>query len=216
MRLLRKYACAPGFAFCEGSWTYPETNVNRFHKEVNSMRRCTIWALAFCVAVLPAMPSFAADGQTRVPVRNVELNSKGQVVGILIDAAKKPLVGKSVAVHTKAGVEKVSTNQKGVFTLTSAKGGPCKIVVDERAYVCRLWSAGTAPPKSLGAIGLVHAPNHLVRGQSFDDCGDECGEGGGRFGTLGGISGGQLLGLGLLGGAVTAIVIAANNDDDAS
>lgn len=188
------------------------------HKEVTSMQRSAIWVLTFCVTLLPGLSSAvsAADKQVRVPVRNVELDAKGQVVGILINAEKKPLVGKSVAIHTNTGVARAKTDAKGIFTLTSAKGGPCKIVVDERAYVCRLWAAGTAPPKSLGAVGLVHAPDHLVRGQSFDDCGDSCGEGGSRFGTLGGISGGQLLGLGLLGGAVTAIVIAANNDDDAS
>lgn len=182
------------------------------------MQRCTIWALTFCVAILPALSSTAsaADRDVRVPVRNVELTNKGQVVGVLIDAEKQPLAGKILAVHTKAGVAKTKTDANGRFELTSAKGGPCKIVVDERAYVCRLWSAGTAPPESLTAVGLVHAPDHLVRGQNYDDCGDGCGEDGGRFGALGGISGGQLLGLGLLGGAVTAIVIAANNDDDAS
>lgn len=182
------------------------------------MQRCTIWAMTFCVAILPGLSSTAsaADAEVRVPVRNVELTSKGQVVGVLIDAQKRPLAEKSVAIHTNSGVEKSITDAKGRFTLTSEKGGPCKIVVDERAYVCRLWKSGTAPPRSLTAVGLVHAPEHLVRGQNFDDCGDECGEAGGRFGRLGGISGGQLLGLGLLGGAVAAIVIAANNDDDGS
>lgn len=180
------------------------------------MQRCTIWALTFCLAILPGLSSSAsaADQPVRVPVRNVELTAKGQVVGVLIDAQKQPLVGKTLAVHTKAGVAKTLTDAKGRFTLTSPKGGPCKIVVDERAYVCRLWTAGTAPPQALTAVGLVHAPDHIVRGQNYDDCGDGCGESGGRFGALGGISGGQLLGLGLLGGAVTAIVIAANNDDD--
>lgn len=175
------------------------------------MQRCTIWALTFCVAILPGLsPSASAAGQeVRVPVRNVELNSKGQVAGILIDAQKKPLSGKTLSVHTKSGVKAAKTDENGRFTLASEKGGPCKIVVDDRAYVCRLWTVGSAPPKSLTAVGLVHAPDHLVRGQNYDDCGESTG-----FGTLGGISGGQLLGLGLLGGAVTAIVIAANNDDD--
>lgn len=182
------------------------------------MQRSAVWALTFCVAILPALSSTAsaAGKEGRVPVRNVELTAKGQVVGVLIDAQKQPLAGKNLAVHTKLGVETAKTDANGRFTLTSTKGGPCKIVVDERAYVCRLWRAGTAPPQSLTAVGLVHAPDHLVRGQNYDDCGDGCGEEGGRFGALGGISGGQLLGLGLLGGAVTAIVIAANNDDDAS
>lgn len=182
------------------------------------MQRCAIWALTFCVAILPSQSStaFAADQEVRVPVRNVELTAQGKVVGVLVNAQKQPLSGKTLAVHTKAGIEKTLTDSRGRFTLASAKGGPCKIVVDERAYVCRLWQAGTAPPKALTAVGLVHGPDHIVRGQNYDDCGDGCGDTGGRFGALGGISGGQLLGLGLLGGAVTAIVIAANNDDDAS
>lgn len=182
------------------------------------MQRSAVWMLTFCVTILPGIASSAnaADKEVRVPIRNVELNARGQAIGILINAKKQPLANKTLSVHTKDGVVNVATDVKGKFTLTAAKGGPCKIQVDERTYVCRLWKAGTAPPQSLNAVGLVHAPEHLIRGQSFDDCGDECGEAGGRFGRLGGISGGQLLGLGLLGGAVAAIVIAANNDDDGS
>lgn len=177
------------------------------------MRRVSIWMLAFCVSVLPNLSTSlsAAPKDVRVPVRNVELSAKGTVTGVLIDAQKKPLVSKAVAVHTRDGVAQVKTDAKGRFTVASAKGGPCKIVVDDRAYVCRLWTDGTAPPKSLTAVGLVHSPGYTVRGQDDQAYGDD-----GLFGNLGGVSGGQLLGLALLGGAVTAIVIAANNDDDAS
>ena len=74
--------------------------------------------------------------------------------------------------------------------------------VDKKAYACRVWKKGTAPPKSLTSFGIVHHTGPVVRGQ-YDD----------EEGMLGSVSNGQLLGLGLLAGAIVAIVIAANNDE---
>ena len=83
-------------------------------------------------------------------------------------------------------------------------------MIDERFYACLLWKHETAPPKALTSFGIVHTDGPIIRAQ---DCAEGCDDGyGGRFGQLGGVSGGQLLGLGLLAGAVVAIVIAADDD----
>ena len=137
-----------------------------------------------------------------VRLQNVELSDAGTVQGRLLDSSGKPMAGKEIEIRTKNSAEKKVTDNKGQFTVNSDVGGSCAIFVDKKAYACRVWKKGTAPPKSLTSFGIVHHTGPVVRGQ-YDD----------EEGMLGSVSNGQLLGLGLLAGAIVAIVIAANNDD---
>lgn len=179
------------------------------------MRASVIWTLVFSMTALPGMATsaFAADRSSRL--HNVELNAEGFVKGQLNDHAGQPLVGKQVVIQTKAGATKSVTNAKGQFLVSSKTAGVCSIHIDDQAYACRLWNHRTAPPKSLTTFTVVRENEAVVRGQGYDECAEGCDDGyGGRTGRLGGVSKGQLLGLGLLAGAVVAIVLVANNDDD--
>ncbi|HIE98820.1 MAG TPA: carboxypeptidase regulatory-like domain-containing protein [Fuerstia sp.] len=177
------------------------------------MRVHIVLATIFSMTVLPTLPSaFAGPGpaESKVHLQNVELSSTGTVDGHIVDDKGTPLAGSKIKIRTKAGEQEVTTDTNGRFKLASKVGGNCAITIDDKAYACRLWKNGTAPPKSLTKFGIVHTDGPIVRGQ-FDDCAEGCDDNG--FGRLGGVSNGQLLGLGLLAGAVVAIVLAVNNDD---
>ncbi len=184
------------------------------------MRAPIVWTMIFSMTLMPIQSTFAGQevGSKAEPVRlqNVELNAEGVVNGRLTDAAGQPVANKEIKVTTKDSTEKKTTDKDGNFAVTAKAGSNCAITVDDQTYACRLWKHNTAPPKALTSFGIVYSKDSVVRGQ-YDDCGEGCDDGaGGRFGRIGGVSGGQLLGLGLLAGGVVAIVIAANNDDDAS
>ncbi|MEQ9408099.1 MAG: carboxypeptidase-like regulatory domain-containing protein [Fuerstiella sp.] len=180
------------------------------------MRPLIVLSLIFSMTVLPIPAGFAAGGSSseQIQLQNVELSAAGKVSGRLVDAQGRPLAGQTLQIRTSEDTQKKTTSEDGSFTIESRTGGNCAIIVGDRAYACRLWSHNTAPPKSLTSFGIVHSNGPIVRAQ---DCGEGCDDGyGGRFGRLGGVSGGQLLGLGLLAGAVVAIVLAVDNDDDGS
>lgn len=183
------------------------------------MRTPIVWTLALSMTLLPVQSTFAGPAtqvkeaqQTRL--QNVELNEAGTVKGRLVDDKGVALTNREIQILTRSSKVEKKTDTNGFFTIEAKTGGQCAIIVDKSTYACRMWKHGTAPEKSLTSFGVVHNGKPLVRGQ-YDDCGEGCDDGaGGMFGRVGGISGGQLLGLGLLAGAVVAIVIAADNDDD--
>lgn len=178
------------------------------------MRASAIWTLILSLTILPGASVSAGEQSAPLRLQNVELNVAGLVKGRLNNQAGQPLAKKTVTIQTKDGVKKAVTDEKGQFTISSKTGGHCAILVDGKGYACRLWTSRTAPPKSLNSFSIV-PDAEVVRGQGYDDCAEGCDDGyGGRTGRLGGVSKGQLLGLGLLGGAVVAIVLVANNDDD--
>ena len=177
------------------------------------MRTSFVVTMAFSLSVLPVMPSGSVEAAVKaeaVALQNVELNAQGAVEGYLVDESGKPLVGTNVRVQTKSGESQTVTDAKGRFVVQSVSGGNCAITIGDQTYGCRLWTNRTAPPKSLDSFVIVQSEGPVVRGQDY--CGEGCSDGG-RRGFLGGpLSGGQVLGLGLLAGAVVAIAIAADND----
>lgn len=176
------------------------------------MRTTIVMATIFSMTVLPSMPTASAGVTKTEPValQNVELNADGAVEGTIVDQTGTPSQGTRVQVRTKTAAAEAVTNAEGKFVLRGVEPGNCALTIGDRTYGCRLWSHRTAPPKALTSFIIVHSNGPVVRGQDY--CGEGCDTGGGR-GFLGGpLSGGQVLGLGLLAGAVVAIAIAANND----
>jgi len=153
--------------------------------------------------VLPAnvIAGPATQAHAKPKLRNVELAQGGEVQGRVLDIHGRPVADTTVQVITKAGKQSAKTNEKGLFTLTGFKGGICAIQVGEARYGARLWTQGTAPPKSLKQFSVVNDPNYVVRGQDGD-------------GLVGGMTSAQWLGLLLVAGGITAIAVAADDDDN--
>ncbi|MEZ6128490.1 MAG: hypothetical protein R3C59_07390 [Planctomycetaceae bacterium] len=183
------------------------------------MRTSVITMLIFSLVVMPtALTNVQAAGQdAQVRLLNIELSSAGTVAAQLLDEHGRPQSKRTIEFRTATAAVQLQTNDNGVFMIKGSTGGNAAVIIDDQAYAFRMWAHGTAPPGALTTFNIVHANDPVVRGQGYDDCGEGCGEGyGGRRGRVGGISGGQWLGLGLLAAAVVAIVLVANDDDDAS
>ena len=162
-------------------------------------------AVALFMAVLFVMPVNVIAGSTtqahaKPKLRNVELAQNGEVHGRVLDVHGRPVVDTTVEISTKSGKKSAKTNSKGQFKLAGLKGGVCVVQVGDANYGARLWTQGTAPPKSLKQFSVVNDPNFVVRANG--NC------------LLFGMTPAQLLGLSLVAGGIVAIAIAA--DDDAS
>lgn len=169
------------------------------------MRPMLIGTMIFSLTVLPVPSAFATakDKAADLKLQNVELNAEGKVDGLLLDGQGHPIANKQIEIRTKTNVTKTTTTADGHFTIASDNGGHVAVTVDDQFYAARLWKQGTAPPKSVTKVGIIHGDNVTFRAQ------------GGR-GFMGNVSGAQLLGLVLLAGAITAIVLAVDDDDDGS
>ena len=158
------------------------------------------------MAILFVLPANVIAGSTtqthaRPKLRNVELAQGGTVRGRVLDIHGQPVAGTVVEISTKDAKRTVETNGKGQFTLTGFRGGVCAIQVGDAKYGARLWTQGTAPPKSLRQFTIVNEPMVTIRGQNDN-------------GMLIGMTSAQWLGLLLLAGGIAAIAISA--EDDAS
>jgi hypothetical protein len=161
-------------------------------------------AVAFFMAVLFVMPVNAIAGSTaqvqaKPKLRNVELAQNGEVHGRVLDVHGRPVVDTTVEISTKSGKKSAKTNNKGQFKLAGLKGGVCVVQVGQANYGARLWTQGTAPPKSLKQFSVINDPNFVVRANDN--------------GLLFGLTPAQLLGLGLVAGGIVAIALAADDDD---
>ena len=162
-------------------------------------------AVALFMAVLFVMPANViagspAQAHAKPKLRNVELAQNGEVHGRVLDVHGRPVVDTTVEISTKSGKKSARTNNKGQFKLAGLKGGVCVVQVGQANYGARLWTQGTAPPKSLKQFSVINDPNFVVRANDS--------------GLLFGLTPAQLLGLGLVAGGIVAIAIAA--EDDAS
>ena len=162
-------------------------------------------AVALFMTVLFVMPvnviaGSPAQAHANPKLRNVELAQNGEVHGRVLDVHGRPVVDTPVEISTKSGKKSVRTNNKGQFKLAGLKGGVCVVQVGQANYGARLWTQGTAPPKSLRQFSVINDPNFVVRANDN--------------GLLFGLTPAQLLGLGLVAAGITAIAVAA--DDDAS
>ena len=123
---------------------------------------------------------------------------RGQLVNREGTAKAKRTVMLIAAGHVVAqGV----TDQNGNFAIPLAKGGVYTITDGETGAVLRVWTTAAAPPTAQGGILLV-SDSTLARGN--------IGEGYVELAEHPWLTG---LGLLAIGGTVTAIVIAADDDD---
>ncbi len=152
---------------------------SQFSKERVEMRITTTWLLAI---TLVTSPQFAqADGsavatpaekETALQLKNVELSASGQLVGQYVTATGSPIAEQELSVTIGTQKQTISTDRMGRFAAKVATGGRCVIGVGDDVYACRVWTNGTAPPKSLKSVAIVQESEATARGQF------------GRFGTF--------------------------------
>ena len=128
---------------------------------------------------------------------DIELDRQGRLLGVLVDTNGKPEALKKIQIRQgKKLLAETKTDRNGRFLVSKLRGGVYQIVSKDQAAVVRVWSNGTAPPKSKNAVLLV--TGKVARGQGFIP-----------GGTIAGLLG---VGLGIAGLTFGIINMNENND----
>ena len=146
----------------------------------------------------PEAPASKADADSQAQkITDIELDRQGRLRGFLVDTNGKPEALKKVQIRQgKKFLAETKTDRNGEFQVSKLRGGVYQIVSKDQAAVVRVWSNGTAPPKSKDAVLLV--TGKVARGQGFIPGGTVAG----------------LLGLGVgITGLTIGIVNMQKNDD---
>lgn len=146
----------------------------------------------------PEAPASEADADSQArKITDIELDRQGRLRGFLVDTNGKPEALKKVQIRQgKKLLAETKTDRNGEFQVNKLRGGVYQIVSKDQAAVVRVWSNGTAPPKSKDAVLLV--TGKVARGQGFIP-----------GGTIAG-----LLGVGIgIAGLTIGIVNMQKNDD---
>lgn len=98
-------------------------------------------------------------------VVNVAMSKSGTVIGTVVDKNGTAVDGAAVTISKGDKVlVKTVTNAKGLFGARNIKPGVYKMVAGQGSRNFRVWSAKTAPPKSLAKAVIVN-DSGIVRGQ---------------------------------------------------
>lgn len=182
------------------------------------MRPLFTWLLVFTIAAAPTLVEASNTPQRQsdrtLQMRNVELTQDGQLrVQVLTESGLPGLA--TVSVHSQQDVKAVSqvikTSASGEFAVKGLKNGRCVFTIGNDAYACRVWSHGTAPPKSLQTVAVVPSTS-VVLGQNHTECQPRTGIRG-RLACMTGTQKALLVGV---VAAAIIIPIALDDDDDAS
>ena len=138
---------------------------------------CRFIAIITCVMVV--LPSRTTNGmetgaaaarqaasKSRMPiVVDVELGSRGDLTGIVVDADGQRQAGVLVEVEQNGEkVAAVTTDEDGEFVVGQLRGRTYQLLILDSKLVCRAWQHNTAPPSAQPRLLLV-ASNRVTRGQ---------------------------------------------------
>lgn len=130
-------------------------------------------------ACMLCMPLLAAGGERpaakqptatqrmpNAPVVDVALQADGLLTGQVLDGRGRPLAEATVTAQ-RAGktIAQTQTDPRGLFRFTRLHSGQYRLLVANRAFACRAWGAGTAPPSAQPAILLLVADPRELLGQ---------------------------------------------------
>jgi len=135
----------------------------------------------------------------QMTIVDVALTQDNLLRGQVVNREGAPKAGSKVTLASSGRVvAQAVTDDQGVFALKVAKGGVYVLSDDEGAVMVRAWTKAAAPPSTKTGVLMV-SDREVARG------------------ALGGGGLGALIGLAAIAGVVTAVVVAAaDEDDDAS
>ena len=192
--------------------------VTDIHKKVTGMKSIQIHTLVLTLLFSQCTVFAEQSNVTGIPeapakLKNIELTATGQLLGQFVTHAGLAVPNSEIAVQVGKDTHKITSDERGRFSLCGLQGGRCVIHTSDEVFACQLWAHGTAPPGSIDSIAIVASETSNVRGQS------------GLWpppyipvpARLAALSGKQAALIGLaIAGATVGIVVATNNDDDAS
>jgi hypothetical protein len=153
-------------------------------------------------------PATGERHAAQISVVDVKLAENGMLRGQLVNREGTTKAKRTVTLIAAGQVlAQGVTDHNGNFAIPLAKGGVYTITDGETGAVLRVWTNAAAPPSAQGGILLV-SDSTLARGNH--EAARGIGDGLVELGEHPWLTG---LGLLTLAGAVTAIVIAADDDD---
>jgi hypothetical protein len=140
-------------------------------------------------------PTATAPPSSHAPaVTDVALSAGGVLRGQVVDAGGRHIANVAVSVaYAGRAAANARTNSQGYFAVRGLRGGTYQVCAAGGGGVYRLWAENTAPPRASSGL-LIFAGSDAVRGQDAS--------------WAAWVSGPRLIMFGVMGGAVTAGVIA--------
>ena len=162
-------------------------------------------SIAACVGMLLTGVSSAFEG-TRAPIaKDVEISARGTLQGQVLTPAGTPIANAPVRLAWQGTpVAETKTTAEGRFVISGVRSGVHELSVGSSQSSLRLWKNGTAPANSLQTVSVTEN-EQIVRGQFADGV---RGSTNSTFITIAAVAGVAV--------GTTALVIAANNDDDSA
>ena len=132
----------------------------------------------------------------------------GVLAGRVVDASGQPAATTVAIFKGTNEIARVQSDANGVYRLQNLRSGAYTVATPSQVGSVRLWD-GAAPSQAVNSLTITEGG--VVRGQCDDGC---CDAGCDGCGTGCGSKKGLLIGALIVGGAATAIAIAASDDDD--
>ncbi len=176
------------------------------------MRTHVTWMLTLTLMASPGLTygveTLPAKAE-QLQLTNVELTAAGSLEGQVLTASGTAIANSKVVARSQADPNKIGqqlvTDENGRFLVTGLKSGTCIVESNGETYAVRVWTKGTAPPKSLRNVALVQESDETVRGNRLTN---------NRIvNRIRCMSAGQKVCLGLLVAAAIVIPIALDDDD---
>ncbi len=150
---------------------------------------------------------------TNKPSTDFELEKNGLFSGQIVNAQGQPQAGAAVILHGRIQQYKTVSDARGWFHFASLTGGTYRLETGGKQQLFRLWTHGTAPPKSNQKMLVVQQGKTIVLGQYCGD-GVNCGSGVGAGGRVKHALANPLVIGGIVAAAIAIPVAIHNADDD--
>ncbi|MEY4187514.1 MAG: hypothetical protein RIT02_2548 [Planctomycetota bacterium] len=162
-------------------------------------------SIAACVGMLLTGVSSAFEGNRAPIAKDVEISARGTLQGQVLTPAGTPIANAPVRLAWQGTpVAETKTTAEGRFVISGVRSGVHELSVGSSQSSLRLWKNGTAPANSLQTVSVTEN-EQVVRGQFADGV---VGSTNSTFITIAAVAGVAV--------GTTALVIAANNDDESA
>jgi len=130
-------------------------------------RSCAAWTAVAALVIQPQLLLAAPlpnDGTEPIRVVDVELGTNGVLRGQLVDRQGRQLPISQVQVTNGHQTRSTYSNKQGNFLFEGLVGSTYQVQAAGNLQIVRAWAKGTAPPKALDALLIVH-DSDIVLGQ---------------------------------------------------
>lgn len=150
-------------------WVGSDAETRRMWVPGSTKRLMLVTRMALAVACLVGSMSPLVASPRKItgqPIRDIALNVRGELQGVVVDRRGRGLSTREVVVRRgHRVVARTHTTRTGHFMMTRLASGLYVVSSGTGRQLVRVWSASSAPPRTPRRLVLVDEPR-IVRGQS--------------------------------------------------